>query len=176
MAKTVTELFLEFSRRKLGTQYWPRLKTCVESLNDEQIWWRPNAASNSIGNLILHLNGNVRQWLIDSFNQQPDHRDRPAEFAATEGESGAALIEKLGATIEEALAVLGRLTETELTAEYEIQFYQGTGLEAIYQVIEHFGLHYGQIAYITKLLRGEDLGFYRELNKTGRPPNPVRGV
>jgi hypothetical protein len=77
----VTSLFLEFSRRKLLEHYWPRLRACVEPLSEEQVWWRPNAASNSIGNLILHLNGNVRQWLVASFNREEDHRDRPTEFA-----------------------------------------------------------------------------------------------
>lgn len=176
MAKTTSELFVEFSRRKLGTQYWPRLRACVESLSDEQIWWRPNAASNSIGNLVLHLNGNMRQWLVDSFNARQDRRDRPAEFAAEGGLSGADLIGKLGATVDEGLAVLDRLTEAELTAEYEIQGYRVTGLDAVYQVIEHFGLHYGQIAYVTKMLRDQDLGFYRELSQTGRQPKTVRGV
>jgi hypothetical protein len=60
--------FLEFSREELVEQYWPRLRTCIESLTDEQVWWRPNDASNRVGNLLLHLNGNVRQWLISSFN------------------------------------------------------------------------------------------------------------
>ena len=146
MPKTATDLFLDFSRNKLRTQYWPRLRACVESLNDEQIWWRPNAASNSIGNLVLHLNGNMRQWLVNSFNRRPDTRDRPAEFASEGGLSAAALIERLGATVEEGLAVLDRLSEADLLAEYEIQGYRVTGLDAVYQVIEHFGLHYGQIA------------------------------
>jgi hypothetical protein len=176
MPKTATDLFLDFSRNKLRTQYWPRLRACVESLNDEQIWWRPNAASNSIGNLVLHLNGNMRQWLVNSFNRRPDTRDRPAEFASDGGLSGAALIERLGATVEEGLAVLDRLSEADLLAEYEIQGYRVTGLDAVYQVIEHFGLHYGQIAYVTKMLRDQDLGFYRELNRTGRLDQPVRGV
>jgi uncharacterized damage-inducible protein DinB len=173
---STTSLFLAFSRNKLGTQYWPRLRACVESLTDDQIWWRPNAASNAIGNLVLHLNGNVRLWLVDSFERRDDHRDRPAEFAAEGNIAGAELLARLDATIEEALAVLDRLTEAELTARYEIQGYHVTGLDAVYQVIEHFGLHYGQIVYITKMLRDHDLGFYRELNKTGRQPTPVHGV
>src|SRR5580700_11813497 len=98
----VTSLFLEFSRRKLPEHYWPRLHACVEPLTDEQIWWRPNAASNSIGNLVLHLNGNVRQWLVASFSKREDKRDRPAEFAATGEISGADLLAKLGSTIFEA--------------------------------------------------------------------------
>ncbi len=164
----VTVLFLDFSRRKLLEQYWPRLRNCVESLTDEQVWWRPNEASNSIGNLILHLNGNVRQWLVASFNRQEDMRDRPTEFAAEGGLSASALLARLGATIEEASEVLAQLTEADLLAPYEIQGYYVCGLNAVYQVIEHFGLHYGQIVYITKQLRDADLGFYRELNKTGR--------
>lgn len=165
---TSASLFLDFSRKKLMTQYWPRLKACVESLSDEQIWWRPNAASNSVGNLVLHLSGNMRQWMVDSFNRQEDGRNRPAEFAAQGSISRADLLDRLGATVHEAEAVLLRLTEAELLAPYEIQGYHVRGLEAVYQVIEHFGLHYGQIAYITKMLLSEDLGFYKELNKGGR--------
>jgi hypothetical protein len=164
----VSSLFIEFSRRKLLEHYWPRLRTCVESLTVEQVWWRPNAASNSIGNLILHLNGNVRQWLVVSFNRQADDRDRLAEFAAEDGMSAVRLLEKLGATMNDAAEVLGRLTEADLTGRFEIQGYHVSGLEAVYQVVEHFGLHYGQIAYIAKTLSGRDLGFYRELTRTGR--------
>ena len=129
---------------------------------------RPNAASKSIGNLILHLNGNVTQWLIASFNRRQDLRDRPAEFAAESGLTATELLDRLGATMSEAAQVLSRLTEADLLAPYEIQGYHVTGLEAVYQVVEHFGLHYGQIAYISKSLTGRDLGFYRELTKTGR--------
>ncbi len=161
-------LFLEFSRQKLIGQYWPRLRTCVESLTDEQVWWRPNDSSNSIGNLILHLNGNVRQWLVASFNRLEDTRDRPREFNEREAMPGSALLVELGATIQEASEVLSRLGETDLLAPYEIQGYHVRGLDAVYQVVEHFGLHYGQILYITKMIRSEDLGFYRGLSKTGR--------
>ena len=79
--KTVVDLFMAFSRDKLIGQYWPRLRGAVESLTDEQVWWRPNEASNSVGNLILHLNGNVKQWLVASFSGREDLRNRPAEFA-----------------------------------------------------------------------------------------------
>lgn len=164
----LTRLFLEFSAQKLLEQYWPRLRGCVESLTEEQVWWRPNEASNSIGNLLLHLNGNVRQWLVAPFNRLGDSRDRPAEFSGRQSISKAALLEKLGATMRDASEVLARLTEVELLATLHIQGYTVTGLDAVYQVVEHFGMHYGQIVYITKSLRGEDLGFYRELNKTGR--------
>jgi hypothetical protein len=140
----VSKLFLEFSRKKLLEQYWPRLRGCVDALTDEQVWWRPNAACNSVGNLMLHLNGNAWQWLVASFNRLEDKRNRPAEFDATGSISAAALVSLLGETIEEASHVLARLTEKDLLARY------------------------GQILYITKSLGGEDLGFYRHLNKTAR--------
>jgi hypothetical protein len=168
--QTTTTLFLEFSRNKLLDQYWPRMRTCVESLTDDQVWWRPNDASNSVGNLLLHLNGNVRQWLVASFNRQEDKRNRPAEFSAPEQLPGAQLIRRLDETLQEASAVLSRLTEADLLRRYEIQGYSVTGLQAVYQVVEHFGLHHGQIMYVTKMLRGEDLCFYRELSRDGRSP------
>ena len=170
--RDVSTAFLEFSREKLLAQYWPRLRSCVESLSDEQVWWRPNPSCNSIGNLVLHLNGNVTQWLIASFSHLEDRRDRPAEFSRTEGISRAELLETLAATMERASELLARLSESDLRAPYDIQGYHVTGLEAVYQVVEHFGLHYGQIAYITKMLCNQDLGFYRELNRTGRVSSP----
>jgi uncharacterized damage-inducible protein DinB len=164
----VTGVFLEFSRATLLDQYWPRLRSCVESLTQEQVWWRPNEASNSVGNLLLHLNGNVRQWLVASFNNEEDTRDRPAEFAARHPIAPWTLLDSLSATMEEASAVLSRLTESDLLRTFHIQGDTVTGLRAVYQVVDHFGIHYGQVLYVTKLLRGKDLGFYRELDKTGK--------
>jgi len=171
MTQPETELasvFLEFSRTKLLGQFWPRMKECVAPLTAQQVWWRPNDASNSIGNLLLHLDGNVRQWLVDSFNENQDERNRPAEFAAQSGLSAAELLSRLGATLDEAANILDRLTVDELLAPCEIQGYHVRGLDAVYQVVEHFGLHYGQIVYIVKSLLAKDLGFYGELKKTGR--------
>jgi hypothetical protein len=161
-------LFLEHSRKRLIKEHWPRLRACIEPMTVGQIWWRPNEASNSVGNLILHLNGNATQWLIAAFNHDEDKRDRPAEFTATGGLTAAELLDPLGATISQAEKVLNHLTVEELLAHYEIQGYHVRGLDAVYQVVEHFGLHYGQIAYIAKSLSGKDLGFYRELDKIGR--------
>jgi hypothetical protein len=164
-------LFLEFSRKKLLGQYWPRMRGAVEALNDEQIWWRPNEACNSAGNLLLHLNGNVTQWLVASFNRLEDKRDRPAEFKELEQIGGAELLARLERTLAEVENVFSRLTADDLAATYHIQGYTVTGLDAIYQAVEHFGLHYGQILYINKTLLGGDLGFYRQLNATGKTPD-----
>jgi len=175
-APETASLFIEFSRHKLLEQHWPRLRSCVESLNEDQVWWRPNDSSNSIGNLVLHLNGNVTQWLIAPFQRLEDTRDRPAEFARKDGIAPAALVTTLEKTMASAAAVFAALTGDDLHAFYDIQGYHVTGLHAVYQVVEHFSLHYGQIAYITKLLRDRDLGFYRELNATGRTPHPTKSL
>jgi len=159
MDAEVARIFLDFSRNKLLKQYWPRLRAAVEPLSDEQVWWRPNDASNSIGNLVLHLNGNVFQWLVASFKRLPDGRNRPVEFSEREGIPAAELLQRLDATMQQAAQVLDRLTQADLVTPCEIQGYH---------VMEHFGLHYGQILYIVKTLSGQDLGFYSELNKTGR--------
>jgi hypothetical protein len=171
---TTATLFLEFSRQKLLKQYWPRLRACVESLTDEQVWWRPNDASNSTGTILLHLNGNVRQWLVASFNRREDTRDRPAEFSGNTLIPRGDLLEQLGTTMQEAAEVLSRLAEVDLLAPMEVQGYNVTGMAAVYQVVEHFGLHFGQVLYVTKMLRGEDLGFYRELTDSGRASEKSR--
>jgi hypothetical protein len=130
-------------------------------------------ASNSISNLMLHLNGNVTQWLIAPFQNLEDARDRPSEFARRDGITAEKLVAMMEETMAKAAAVFAALTKSDLHAHFDIQGYHVTGLHAVYQVVEHFGLHYGQIAYITKLLRDRDLGFYRELSATGRTARPT---
>lgn len=152
--------FLAYSRSRMIGQNWPNLRECIESLSDEQIWSRPNEASNSIGNLVLHLNGNLTQLLLVTFDGIEDKRDRPREFAAVEQPSGAELINRLGATIELVDQLFVRLTPDDLLRSYTIMGRPMSGLNVIYRVVEHFGQHYGQIIYITKSLTGKDLGFY----------------
>jgi hypothetical protein len=171
MAETdanLAALILAFSRKRMLEQHWTRLKQCVDLLDSNQLWWRPNEASNSVGNLLLHLNGNVRQWLVDSFNRLGDERNRPLEFSEQGPLPKSVLLERLGATMQKASEVLSRLTAADLLAPYEIQGYRVSGLDAVLQVVDHFGVHYGQIAFITKSLTGRDLGFYKELDQTGR--------
>jgi Protein of unknown function (DUF1572) len=168
MSVDTAQLFLDIARRALIEDHWPRLSKCACSLTEEQLWWRPNDASNSIGNLLLHLNGNISQWIVAAFNRTECTRNRPAEFSECGPAPVAGLVARLVGTVEEAGAVLTRLTEADLLATYEIQGYTVTGLYAIYHSVEHFAQHYGQIAYITKLLQSRDLGFFRELNQTGR--------
>ena len=164
----IAQTFLDKSRHLIVSDYVPKIERCLDDLAETDIWWRPNEASNSIGNLLLHLQGNVTQWLVASFNRWDDKRNRPAEFSARSGLAASVLLERLETTMDEAARVLDRLTVEELLAPYEIQGYHVRGMDAVYQVVEHFGLHYGQIVYVAKLIGAKDLGFYSELNQTGR--------
>lgn len=159
-AGAAAAVFLDSSRRYLTTEYLPRVAGCVQRLSGEQLWWRPNAASNSVGNLLLHLEGNLRQWVISGVGGVPDVRQREAEFADPGSRTAAELLAHLAAAVAEADAVIATLDPAELLEYRPVQGREVTGLEAIYHAVEHFGMHTGQIAYATKLLTESDLGFY----------------
>jgi len=157
-------LFLGYSVEKLR-QSEARIKDCLDRLSPGQIWWRGSDATNAVANLVLHLCGNVRQWIIASVGGHPDNRDRDSEFSARDGVDGKTLQAMLTTTLDEAVAVIERIRPERLSDRIRVQGYDTSVLEAIYHVVEHFSLHTGQILYITKLLRNEDLGFYRHLSE-----------
>ena len=156
---------LDFSTRKLQ-QMTSRIEACLGKLTDDQIWARGGENENAVGNLILHLSGNVRQWIVSGVGERPDKRDRDAEFAARGGMSVVELAAKLRATVAEAVTVLDAVTAERLTQRVVIQQYDVSVLEAILHVVEHFSGHTGQIIFATKILTGEDLGFHRHLRTT----------
>ena len=139
-------------------------------LNSEQIWARGTENENAIGNLVLHLCGNVRQWILSAVGGAPDARERDAEFSARGSVPGAELAVRLKATVEEALAILRAFPSARLAEGVVVQGYSVTLLEAIYHVVEHFAQHTGQIVFATKQLTGEDLGFYKHLSRPGPHP------
>jgi uncharacterized damage-inducible protein DinB len=157
--------FLNFSANKLE-ELSSRIETCLGQLSDEQVWARGKENENALGNLALHLCGNVRQWIISSIGGQPDLRRRDSEFAARGGISKAELQQRLHATVEEALAIIRGLPEEKLMERRTIQGYEVSVMEAIYHVVEHFSMHTGQIIFATKLLTSADLGFYRHLQSS----------
>jgi uncharacterized damage-inducible protein DinB len=149
--------FIEFSRQKLASEFWPRICTCLEPLREEQVWWRPNESSNSIGYLLLHLNGNARQWIVSALGGAADERNRPIEFSEREHIPVAALRSKLEETLSQVDAVLAALAVGDLVRKQTIQRHENVStLQAVYHVVEHFAMHYGQILYIVKMLKGED--------------------
>jgi uncharacterized damage-inducible protein DinB len=154
--------FVDFSERKLR-QLCERIETCLGELNEEQIWWRGAETQNAIGNLVLHLCGNLGQWIVSGVGGAPDTRYRDAEFAARGDVDKQELIRRLRERVEQASGVIGGVSEQRLLERVKPQHYEVTVLEAIYHVVEHFSQHTGQIIYATKLQTGADLGFYRHL-------------
>jgi uncharacterized damage-inducible protein DinB len=156
------QIFLDCSAQKLR-QYVDRIGQCLGKLNEEQVWARGHESENAIGNLALHLSGNVRQWIISSIGGKPDTRVRDREFSARGDIPAADLRERLQATVDEAIGVIERLTPARLVERVTIQNYELSVLEAVYHVVEHFAQHTGQIIFATKMLNGQDLGFYKHL-------------
>jgi uncharacterized damage-inducible protein DinB len=159
-ARTVGGEFIEASILFLRDDFMHRLLHVVNRLEDEDIWWRPNDASNSVGNLILHLSGNVRQWIGHSIGGIPFERNRDREFSEQGPTSKDELISRIQDAVAEAESVIRSLPQEGLLGIHRIQKYDVTALQAIYHVVEHFSHHLGQILYIYKLRTGVDPKFY----------------
>lgn len=142
------------------SQSMAQITRCVNLLSLEQVWHRPNNVSNAIGNLVLHLSGNVRLWIVASLGGEVFHRNRQAEFDQREPISKDEILAKLQSTVERAQAVIRELTAEQLSEHVVIQGYDVTKLAAVFHVVEHFSLHAGQIVYATKILINRDLSAY----------------
>ena len=149
----------EFRRRMQG-EYVPRIARCVSILGDDDVWRRPGAHCNSVGSLLLHLEGNVRQWILGGIAGQDDRRDRDSEFAAERGDP-AELVESLSATVDEAVAIVEGLDTADLLSLRTFQGrYEETVVGAVLHVMEHFSGHAGQIYFTTKQVKDVDLAHY----------------
>jgi len=152
--------FIAQSRTYLSSEYLPKIRRCLDEISEDDLWWRPNPESNSIGNLVLHLAGNIRQWVVCGIGGEPDARNRAQEFAAAGGRRREELITLLANTLGEVDQVLANLQPDALGERRLIQGMDVTVLEALYHAVEHFSGHTYQIVYITKLRTSADLGFY----------------
>lgn len=162
MEEQLERVFLEHSTHKLE-QLAGRIRDCAGRLNHEQLWYRGSENENAVGNLLLHLAGNVRQWIVSGIGGAPDVRVRDREFAAREEGRAHELMNRLEQIVREAIAVLRGISRERLMERVRIQNYDLTVLEAVCHVVEHFAEHTGQIIFATKVLTGEDLGYYRHL-------------
>jgi len=149
-------------------KYLPRIVGCLQLLSEKEIWWRPNNASNAAGNIVLHLSGNIRQWIISGLGGAVNARERDKEFSERGPIPRRMLIKQLKTTVEEACEIIDRIPAESLLQDFSIQGYRASGLEAIAHVYEHFAYHAGQITYLTKLKRGKDLRFTRLPAKKAR--------
>jgi uncharacterized damage-inducible protein DinB len=160
--------FLRQARFRLRDDYLVKITAAIAELTDEQIWWRPNEECNSIGNLVLHLCGNVRQWIVAGVGGARDERDRPKEFARRDPIGRGDLIDLLGGTLAEVDARLAALEaavaagggDSVLQRVCVPQGSEQTVLDAVFHVVEHFSYHTGQIVLLAKWHVGDRIRFY----------------
>lgn len=140
------------------------IKICLDKLSENVIWQKPNETTNSIGNLILHLCGNITQYGIVSLQGMEDNRNREEEFSTLSGYSKKELFQKLVSTVEEAKNAIKKVSVEELLKKRSVQGFEFSGVGNIVHVVEHLSYHTGQIALWTKMLNNKDLGFYDGVN------------
>ena len=165
----VADLFISRSRYWLTKEYPIKLRHCVKALPRAAVWARPNASSNSVGNLLVHLTGNVTEWILGGVGGQTISRYRAGEFAQKDGRGGPALLDDLEAVLAKADSVLAGLNEATLERSILIQGRQTTVAGAIYHVVEHFAMHTGQIILMTKLYAPNKIKFYEDAGGLARP-------
>ncbi|MBI1224261.1 MAG: DUF1572 domain-containing protein [Bacteroidetes bacterium] len=158
------ELLVREAHRRLIEENLPRIKKCLSELNTEEIWYRPNENSNSVGNLVLHLCGNVRQWLLSGLGGYTDNRQRKQEFDERGPFPTSVLVRHLDELMEEVDKVLNKLTAEQLLQTVEIQGFTENGISVLVHVIEHFSYHTGQITYFVKWRKDINMNYYSGIN------------
>lgn len=161
--------FLDESAELLAESFLPRIRRSVEVLDSEQLWWRPNEASNGAGHLLLHLEGNLRQWIVSGVGGAPDTRRRALEFEPETRPRAGELLDRLGRSVAEAADVLRSVDPSRLGEVRTVQGQEVTVLEAVYHAVEHFSMHTGQIIYVAKALRGSAIDFYEVRDGIAKP-------
>ena len=169
MSSEAGRAFLAEARRHLRADYLPKIERCLGRLTDEQVWWRASERSNSVGNLLLHLEGNLRQWVVCGVGGARDARVRDREFAERRGLPREELSGALRTTVEEACEALARLEPAALLETRRVQGLDVTLLTAVFHAVEHFSMHTGQVILLTKMLADEDLAFYDFSSGVPRP-------
>ena len=160
MSKTASQAFIDHSLEYLSEDYLPKIKRCIHVLSEDEIWWRPNENSNSVGNLVLHLTGNLRQWVVSGVGGEADIRKRQQEFDEVGPVATDKLMFRFEQVVQEACDALRNLDTNMLLETRRVQGNEVTVMYAIYHAVEHFSTHTGQIIFITKLMKGQDMNFY----------------
>ena len=151
-------------RRRLTDESLSRIRKCLDELSEEEIWHHPNENTVSVGNLLLHLNGNVRQWILSGIGEQPDNRVRDSEFEVDNIKSGDELYSMLENTMKEVDPVLEELIPNDLIKVKNVQGFNESITAILIHVTEHFSYHVGQITYFVKMRKNIDTGYYDGLD------------
>jgi uncharacterized damage-inducible protein DinB len=165
----IARAFIDKSRHFLVREYPTKIQRCLDVLPAEALWRRDDASENGVGNLLLHLSGNVRQWIVSGVGGAPDARQRSAEFAARGGDAAPALMADLLETLTQADSVLASLDARSLGERRRIQGRDVHVLDAVYHVVEHFSMHTGQIILLTKRYAPGRVQFYEDADGLAIP-------
>ena len=163
MENTFAKEFIEQSIYRIE-ESTHRIKKCLDEIDEIEIWKCPNERSNSIGNLILHLCGNIRQYGISALSKIKDTRERDKEFSTKTGPTKSELLNELINTISEAVGIIENIDENRLMKIYSVQGFNLSGIGIIIHVTEHYSYHTGQIAFWIKQIKNKDLGFYANID------------
>lgn len=164
MQHEIHQALVEEFNRRVFRESIPRIKKCLNVLTEDEIWQSPGATLSSIGNLVLHLCGNARQWICSGLGKQTDLRKRSLEFESGSRCSKSDLLEKLNILQKDLSIVLNHLPESEWLSVRPVQGFRENGLSILIHVIEHFSYHTGQISAYTKQIKSMDLGYYEGLD------------
>ena len=171
MSNELGSIVIHGIRDRLVTDYPKQIQACLEELTDEQIWWRPNPTSNSIGNLIIHLCGNLSHYIVKGVGGRTYERNRNSEFAEQGPIPRNELVTRLNSVIRNVDEVLGELNEERLTQHNDSTEFKMANYLLILYMTTHFGLHTGQIIYVTKMLKE---GIFAD--ESFRPQAAARGA
>jgi len=156
----VADNFLAYASTRLH-QSQKTITACLDKLTDDQQHHRNGDHENSILNLLLHLEGNMRQWILHGIANQPDIRQRDEEFTLTPSITPTAARASFNRTLDESAAVIAALSPDRLLEVIDPQptsvWRNLTILESIFKVIGHVEMHTGQIILLTKQLAATDL-------------------
>ncbi len=163
MTNLIDLIKAEFNRRMLVESY-ERISTCLQELTPEQIWHKENENTNSVGNLILHLQGNITQYIWSGIGGNPDLRERDKEFLSGYTYKKERLLEDLLVVVTKANDVVQQLEESDLTKDVKVQGFDETVISILIHVMEHMSYHVGQITYYTKYINDVDTSYYGGLD------------
>ncbi|MEL6923831.1 MAG: DinB family protein [Bacteroidota bacterium] len=164
LAEILAASMMQEIKHRLVEESADKIKACLQLLSEEEVWERPNDQVMSVGNQLLHLCGNVRQYIVSGAGGAEDTRTRQAEFDERGPIAKAILLERIDQTLSEVNATLDRLTPEQLTQVRPVQCYEMSAVAMIIHATEHFSYHVGQIVYYTKMIKGVDMKFYADQN------------
>lgn len=164
MEKRITQALLDDIRIRWFEECTPRVIKCLDMLSEEQLWYKPNACSNSVGTIITHLLGNIRQYVLHGLGGEEDLREREREFAVDLNVPKSDLKKELSNLMLATKDVLSQIEPQDLLSNQKVQCFQLNGMSILIHVTEHYSYHVGQIAYLTKMITNRQTGFYEGMD------------